>query len=71
MVRCANRTIWIAVTVNTERAKLGWDPVELRVIDVISPTKPSINGQDISALKISSTWIRQYISTHQHEENHI
>ncbi|CAO3687589.1 unnamed protein product [Umbelopsis ramanniana] len=53
--------------VNTERAKLGWAPVELRVIDVISPTKTSVHGQDISALKISSTWIRNHIATHQQE----
>ncbi|KAI8574996.1 hypothetical protein K450DRAFT_263817 [Umbelopsis ramanniana AG] len=53
--------------VNTERAKLGWPPVELRVIDVISPTKTSVHGQDISALKISSTWIRNYIATDQRD----
>ncbi|KAI9284333.1 hypothetical protein BC943DRAFT_294039 [Umbelopsis sp. AD052] len=51
--------------VNTERAKLGWAPVELRVIDVISPTKTSVHGQDITALKMSSTWIRNYIAEQQ------
>jgi phosphopantetheine adenylyltransferase len=66
-VKHANDFILTTMIVNTERAKLGWAPVELRVIDVISPTKTSVHGQDISALKISSTWIRNYITTHQRD----
>ncbi|CAO3665264.1 unnamed protein product [Umbelopsis vinacea] len=53
--------------VNAERAKLGWAPLQLRVIDVISPSMTSVQGHDISALKISSTWIRNYLASQQQE----
>ncbi|KAI9264874.1 hypothetical protein BDA99DRAFT_558985 [Phascolomyces articulosus] len=50
---------------NTERAKRNFPPLALRMIDVISSDNASVDGQDIGALKISSTWIREYIAQHQ------
>ncbi|KAJ2960322.1 hypothetical protein NQZ79_g4287 [Umbelopsis isabellina] len=54
--------------VNIERAKKEYQPLFIRVIDVISPTKASVQGKDISALKISSTWIRDYIASKQQQD---
>lgn len=53
--------------VNIERAKKEYQPLFIRVIDVISPSKASVQGKDISALKISSTWIRNYIASKQQD----
>jgi phosphopantetheine adenylyltransferase len=47
--------------VNEERAKIGFHPLELFTIDVISSTESALiysNMQD----KISSSYIREYIS---------
>ncbi|KAG2177950.1 hypothetical protein INT43_003197 [Umbelopsis isabellina] len=54
--------------VNVERAKKDYQPLFIRVIDVISPSKASVQGKDISALKISSTWIRDYIASKQKQD---
>jgi pantetheine-phosphate adenylyltransferase len=40
----------------------GYPPLELRIIDVISSEKSSLQGKDMDALKISSSWIREYIA---------
>ena len=49
---------------NTERAKRDFPPLAIRTIDVISSDSTAVDGQDMSALKISSTWIREYIAQH-------
>ncbi|KAI9027303.1 hypothetical protein CLU79DRAFT_741267 [Phycomyces nitens] len=59
---CSKETLQGGEAVNRERQKRGMSPIELRVIDVISPTSTSIGSQDMSALKISSSWIRQYLA---------
>ncbi|OBZ84988.1 Uncharacterized protein C1F12.08 [Choanephora cucurbitarum] len=48
--------------VNNERAMRGLPPLELRIIDVISSNNSSVQGQDMGLLKISSSWIREYIA---------
>ncbi|KAL0081529.1 hypothetical protein J3Q64DRAFT_1731636 [Phycomyces blakesleeanus] len=60
---CSKETLQGGEAVNRERQKRNMDPIELRVIDVISPNSTSIGSQDMSALKISSSWIRQYLAT--------
>ena len=47
---------------NNERAMRGLPPLELRIIDVISSNNSSVQGQDMGLLKISSSWIREYIA---------
>ncbi|KAI7904669.1 uncharacterized protein BX663DRAFT_503134 [Cokeromyces recurvatus] len=51
--------------VNNERDMRGYPPLELRIIDVISSENASIGEQDMNILKISSSWIREYIATKQ------
>ncbi|KAI8331456.1 hypothetical protein BD560DRAFT_415709 [Blakeslea trispora] len=48
--------------VNNEREMRGLPPLELRIIDVISSDNASVQEQDMSGIKISSSWIRQYIA---------
>ncbi|KAI7878156.1 Nucleotidylyl transferase [Lichtheimia hyalospora FSU 10163] len=59
---CSKETEKGGAAVNDERFKRDFQPLELRLIDVISSDKASINDQDMANLKISSTWIRQYIA---------
>lgn len=40
----------------------GYPPLELRIIDVISSENSSVQGKDMDVLKISSSWIREYIA---------
>ena len=49
---------------NVERAKRNFPPLAIRIIDVISSDSTAVDGQDMNALKISSTWIREYIAQH-------
>lgn len=49
--------------VNSERDMRGYPPLELRIIDVISSENSSVQGKDMDVLKISSSWIREYIAT--------
>ncbi|KAI8079494.1 uncharacterized protein B0P05DRAFT_579193 [Gilbertella persicaria] len=51
--------------VNNERDMRGYPPLELRMIDVISSNNASVEGQEMDVLKISSSWIREYIANHQ------
>ncbi|KAI8148273.1 hypothetical protein BJV82DRAFT_642465 [Fennellomyces sp. T-0311] len=51
--------------VNRERLLRDFPKLELRMIDVISSDNASVSGQDLGALKISSTWIREYIARQQ------
>ncbi|KAG2192583.1 hypothetical protein INT47_006035 [Mucor saturninus] len=48
--------------VNSERDMRGYPPLELRIIDVISSENSSVQGKDMDVLKISSSWIREYIA---------
>ncbi|KAL9550100.1 hypothetical protein MBANPS3_004887 [Mucor bainieri] len=48
--------------VNSERDMRGYPPLELRIIDVISSENASVQGKDMDVLKISSSWIREYIA---------
>ncbi|KAI8643734.1 hypothetical protein BD408DRAFT_414458 [Parasitella parasitica] len=48
--------------VNSEREMRGFPPLELRIIDVISSENASVQGSDMAVLKISSSWIREYIA---------
>ncbi|KAI9490790.1 hypothetical protein BDB00DRAFT_836151 [Zychaea mexicana] len=54
--------------VNVERAKRDYSQLALKIIDVISSDNASVNGQDMGALKISSTWIREYIAQQQQQQ---
>jgi phosphopantetheine adenylyltransferase len=47
--------------VNAERAKIGFDPLELFTIDVISSTDATVPFSNMHE-KISSSYIREYIS---------
>ncbi|KAG0175487.1 hypothetical protein DFQ28_000091 [Apophysomyces sp. BC1034] len=58
---CSHETLKGGDAVNRERALLGFPTLELRVIDVISPDNASVKNKDMM-LKISSTWIRQYLA---------
>ncbi|CAO3658981.1 unnamed protein product [Rhizopus stolonifer] len=49
--------------VNSERGIRGYPALELRIIDVISTDSHSIKEQDMAVLKISSSWIREYIAS--------
>ncbi|KAG0763016.1 hypothetical protein G6F29_006735 [Rhizopus arrhizus] len=49
--------------VNSERDLRGYPPLELRIIDVISTNSNSIEEKDMSVLKISSSWIREYLAS--------
>lgn len=49
--------------VNSERDMRGYPPLELRIIDVISSDNSSVEGKDMDVLKISSSWIREYIAS--------
>lgn len=40
----------------------GYPPLELRIIDVISSENASVEDKDMDVLKISSSWIREYIA---------
>ncbi|KAG1177583.1 hypothetical protein G6F70_003923 [Rhizopus microsporus] len=51
--------------VNNERDMRGYPPLELRIIDVISSESNSIEEKDMSVLKISSSWIREYIASNK------
>jgi pantetheine-phosphate adenylyltransferase len=51
------------IIVNSERDMRGYPPLELRIIDVISSENTSVQGKDMDVLKISSSWIREYISS--------
>ncbi|KAI8063037.1 hypothetical protein BDF21DRAFT_347369 [Thamnidium elegans] len=51
--------------VNNERDMRGYPPLELRIIDVISSENASVQGKDMDVLKISSSWIRDYIAKNQ------
>lgn len=53
---------YCVVTVNSERDMRGYPPLELRIIDVISSENASVQGKDMDVLKISSSWIREYIA---------
>lgn len=59
---CSEETEKGGEAVNKEREKRGFPPLDLRIIDVISSDNASVEKQDISTLKISSTWIREYLS---------
>lgn len=59
---CSRETLKGGDAVNTERAKRDFPPLDLRIIDVISSNSASVDGHDMGALKISSTWIRQYLA---------
>ncbi|ORZ00508.1 hypothetical protein BCR43DRAFT_408388, partial [Syncephalastrum racemosum] len=59
---CSRETLKGGDAVNTERAKRDFAPLDLRIIDVISSNSASVDGHDMGALKISSTWIRQYLA---------
>ncbi|KAI9356079.1 hypothetical protein BD770DRAFT_420418 [Pilaira anomala] len=48
--------------VNNERDMRGYPPLELRIIDVISSENASVEDKDMDVLKISSSWIREYIA---------
>ncbi|KAI8970037.1 hypothetical protein BDF20DRAFT_804664, partial [Mycotypha africana] len=49
--------------VNNERDMRGLSPLKLRIIDVISTNDASIaQNEDMDILKISSSWIREYIA---------
>lgn len=48
--------------VNSERDMRGYPPLELRIIDVISSENASVQGKDMDVLKISSSWIREYLA---------
>ncbi|CEP13404.1 hypothetical protein [Parasitella parasitica] len=48
--------------VNSERERRKYHPLKLRIIDVISSDNASIQGKDLTDLKISSSWIREYIA---------
>ncbi|RUP50322.1 hypothetical protein BC936DRAFT_139644 [Jimgerdemannia flammicorona] len=53
--------------VNVERANRNLAQLDIRVIDVISPSNPSLNDAGkISTLKISSSWIRKYLWEREH-----
>jgi phosphopantetheine adenylyltransferase len=43
----------------------GYPPLEIRVIDVISSDSSSVEGNDMDVLKISSSWIREYLSNNK------
>ncbi|KAI8371687.1 uncharacterized protein BYT42DRAFT_581121 [Radiomyces spectabilis] len=62
---CSQETIKGGHAVNEERQKKEFQPLDLRVIDVISSDNAAVEGDDMNVLKISSTWIRQYVSEHQ------
>ncbi|KAI9473781.1 MAG: hypothetical protein EXX96DRAFT_487661 [Benjaminiella poitrasii] len=49
--------------VNNERDMRGYPPLELRIIDVISSENASVGEQNMDILKISSSWIRDYIAS--------
>ncbi|KAI7860479.1 hypothetical protein BDC45DRAFT_530074 [Circinella umbellata] len=53
---------------NVERAKRDFPPLVIRTIDVISSDSTAVDGKDMGALKISSTWIRKYIAQHSQEQ---
>jgi pantetheine-phosphate adenylyltransferase len=47
----------------------GYPPLELRIIDVISSENASVQGKDMDVLKISSSWIREYIANNNSNNN--
>jgi phosphopantetheine adenylyltransferase len=47
--------------VNEERAKIGFNPLELFTIDVISSTEATVLYSNMQE-KISSSYLREYIS---------
>jgi phosphopantetheine adenylyltransferase len=64
-----NMTIYYYMIVNNERDMRGYPPLELRIIDVISSENASVQGKDMDVLKISSSWIREYISSSNSSSN--
>ncbi|KAF7726488.1 hypothetical protein EC973_008723 [Apophysomyces ossiformis] len=61
---CSHETLKGGEAVNRERSKLDFPALELRTIDVIAPDNASVQEKDMM-LKISSTWIRQYLAEHR------
>ncbi|KAI9322806.1 hypothetical protein BX666DRAFT_660801 [Dichotomocladium elegans] len=59
---CSKETESGGIAVNDEREKRNFPHLALRIIDVISSESASVDGDDMGSLKISSTWIRQYIA---------
>ena len=51
--------LWMTYIVNKERDSRGLSQLAIEVIDVISPTETAV---DEVHLKISSTYIRQYLA---------
>lgn len=57
-----NMDVCLYNVVNSERDMRGYPPLELRIIDVISSENASVQGKDMDVLKISSSWIREYLA---------
>ena len=47
--------------VNKERARNALPPLEFAVIEVISSTSTTLKDEDLKNLKLSSTFLREYI----------
>jgi phosphopantetheine adenylyltransferase len=47
--------------VNEERVKRGFQPLDIRTIEVISSSNPSLSKDELKDLKLSSTYLRELL----------
>ncbi|KAG9303726.1 hypothetical protein G9A89_018623 [Geosiphon pyriformis] len=58
----SRETISNAHSINEERRKHSFKPLEMAIIEVISSDNSSLDEAQLKNLKISSTFIRKYLS---------